>query len=54
MTVRQEEGDLILVPICGAYTSASATTFNGFSKANFVVWEDVKGEIPDASPAKEQ
>ena len=42
MTVRQEEGDLILVPICGAYTSASATTFNGFSKANFVIWEDVK------------
>lgn len=42
MTVRQEEGDLILVPICGAYTSASATTFNGFSKANFVVWEDAK------------
>lgn len=42
ITVRQEEGDLILVPICGAYTSASATTFNGFSKANFVVWEDVK------------
>lgn len=42
MTVRQEEGDLILVPICGAYTSASATTFNGFSKANFVVCEDVK------------
>lgn len=42
MTVRQEEGDLILVPICGAYTSASATTFNGFSKANFVVWEEVK------------
>lgn len=54
MTVRQEEGDLILVPICGAYTSASATTFNGFSKANFVVWGDVKGEIPEASPAKEQ
>lgn len=54
MTVRQEEGDLILVPICGAYTSASATTFNGFSKANFVVWEDVKGEVPSASPAKEQ
>ncbi len=42
MTVRQEEGDLILVPICGAYTSASATTFNGFSKAKFIVWEDVK------------
>ncbi len=47
MTVRQEEGDLILVPICGAYTSASATTFNGFSKANFVVWEDVKNEIAE-------
>lgn len=45
MTVRQEEGDLILVPICGAYTSASATTFNGFSKANFVVWEDVKENL---------
>lgn len=45
MTVRQEEGDLILVPICGAYTSASATTFNGFSKANFVVWEDVKDTL---------
>ncbi len=45
MTVRQNEGDLLLVPICGAYTSASATTFNGFSKANFVVWEDVKAEV---------
>ena len=45
MTVRQEEGDLILVPICGAYTSASATTFNGFSKANFVVWEHVNETI---------
>lgn len=45
MTVRQEEGDLILVPICGAYTSASATTFNGFSKAKFVVWEDVKENL---------
>ena len=35
-------GDLILVPACGAYTSASSTTFNGFSKAQFVIWEDVK------------
>ena len=40
LTVRQEVGDLLLVPSCGAYTSASATTFNGFSKANFIVWED--------------
>ena len=27
------------------YTSASATTFNGFSKAEFVVWERVKDSI---------
>ncbi len=32
--------DLILVPNCGAYTSASATTFNGFAKAPVVIWED--------------
>lgn len=41
MTVPLEVGDLLLVPSCGAYTSASATTFNGFSKAQFVVWEDI-------------
>lgn len=33
--------DVILVPNCGAYTSASATVFNGFSKARRVVWEEV-------------
>lgn len=33
--------DLILVPNCGAYTSASATVFNGFSKAQRIIWEDV-------------
>lgn len=33
--------DLILVPACGAYTSASATVFNGFAKAKFVIWEEV-------------
>ena len=38
MTAPLEVGDLLLVPSCGAYTSASATTFNGFSKARFVVW----------------
>ena len=42
MTVPLEVGDLLLVPSCGAYTSASATTFNGFSRARFVIWEDVK------------
>ena len=45
MTVPLEVGDLLLVPSCGAYTSASATTFNGFSKAEFVVWERVKDSI---------
>lgn len=42
MTAPLEIGDLLLVPACGAYTSASATTFNGFSRARFVIWEDVK------------
>jgi len=34
--------DLILVPNCGAYTSASATVFNGFAKTPIVIWEDVE------------
>lgn len=33
-------GDLVLVPDCGAYTSASATTFNGFAKAEELYWEE--------------
>ncbi len=41
--------DLILVPNCGAYTSASATTFNGFGKAPIVVWEEVRTAL--AGPA---
>lgn len=45
MTAPLEVGDLLLVPACGAYTSASATTFNGFSKARFVVWEQVQDEV---------
>ena len=40
-TVPMEIGDLILVPNCGAYTSASATVFNGFAKTQIVVWEEV-------------
>ncbi|WP_425059592.1 Lysine/ornithine decarboxylase [Sporomusa carbonis] len=40
-TVPLEIGDLILVPNCGAYTSASATVFNGFAKTPIVVWEEV-------------
>lgn len=40
MTVPLVMGDLLLVPACGAYTSASATTFNGFDKAKVVIWEE--------------
>jgi len=35
-------GDILLVPACGAYTSASATNFNGFSTAKYVVWEQLQ------------
>lgn len=45
MTVPLEVGDLLLVPSCGAYTSASATTFNGFGKAKFIIWEDIQQEM---------
>lgn len=48
LTVPLEVGDLLLVPSCGAYTSASATTFNGFGKAKFVIWERVKTEVEPA------
>ena len=49
LTVPLEVGDLLLVPSCGAYTSASATTFNGFDKAKFVIWERVKAEVEPAT-----
>ena len=45
MTVPLEVGDLLLVPACGAYSSASATVFNGFRKTQIVIWEDVKVEF---------
>ena len=45
MTVPLQVGDILLVPACGAYTSASATGFNGFSVAKYVVWEQVKNLI---------
>ena len=48
LTVPLEVGDLLLVPSCGASTSASATTFNGFGKAKFVIWERVKAEVEPA------
>ncbi|MFR4383953.1 MAG: type III PLP-dependent enzyme, partial [Phascolarctobacterium sp.] len=40
MTVPLAMGDLLLVPACGAYTSASATNFNGFDKAKVIIWEE--------------
>lgn len=40
LTVPLELDDLILVPNCGAYTSASATVFNGFAKTPIIVWEE--------------
>lgn len=43
-----EVDDLVMVPICGAYTSASATTFNGFALAKPIIWEDVKDALPSA------
>ena len=45
LTEPLDVGDLLLVPVCGAYTSASATTFNGFKKARTVVWEEVRKEL---------
>ena len=44
-TVVLDVDDLLLVPNCGAYTSASATVFNGFAKASYIVWEDVAATI---------
>lgn len=46
-----EMDDIILVPNCGAYTSASSTVFNGFSKTQIIVWEDVQGEIINGTVA---
>ncbi|WP_346355172.1 type III PLP-dependent enzyme [Azotosporobacter soli] len=37
--------DLIYVPNCGAYTSASATTFNGFAKTQILAWEEIKDSL---------
>ena len=35
-------GDILVVPNCGAYTSASASEFNGFAKAEIIALEDFK------------
>lgn len=47
ITVPLAIDDIILVPNCGAYTSASATVFNGFAKARIVVWEDELAAMPE-------
>ena len=48
VTVPLSIDDLILVPACGAYTSASATVFNGFAKAQFVIWEEIQKQLRNA------
>ena len=40
MLPRHSIGDLMLIPNCGSYTTASATTFNGFAFAQTVYRED--------------
>ena len=47
LTAALEIDDLILVHNCGAYSSASATTFNGFAKASIVVWEKICEEMAE-------
>lgn len=42
MTVPLAVDDILLVPACGAYTSASATEFNGFFKTQQIIWEEVR------------
>ena len=44
-TVQLDVNDLILVPNIGSYSSASATTFNGFAKARAVLWEEVRNGV---------
>ena len=46
LTVPLEMNELLLVPDCGAYTSASATSFNGFPKTRRLVWEEVSKSLP--------
>lgn len=52
LTVPLDMDDILLVPNCGSYTSASATVFNGFAKTSRVIWEDIRQEIELASSKK--
>ncbi|MCL5290309.1 MAG: type III PLP-dependent enzyme [Bacillota bacterium] len=44
-TVSLEMDEVVLVPNCGAYSSASSTTFNGFAKAEVLIWEEVQQKL---------
>ena len=44
-TPRLEMNDVLLFPITGAYTAASASSFNGFKLAKSVCWEDIENTI---------
>lgn len=46
MTVPLEMNEVLLVPDCGAYTSASSTVFNGFERTRRLVWEEVSKSLP--------
>jgi len=50
-TVPLAVDDLLFVPNCGAYTSASATVFNGFAKAPIIIWEEAAAELTAAQTA---
>ncbi len=51
LTVPLAVDDLLLVPGCGAYTSASATVFNGFAKAPIILWEEAAAQLGAGEPA---
>ena len=59
MMPKLEIGDMLLVPECGSYTTASATTFNGFAFATQIYFEDeaiseernVRNELSDVASA---
>ena len=54
MAPRLQVGDRIMVPNCGAYTNAAATTFNGFEKAQIVVWEQEAAELSNSMDIEEK
>ncbi|MGL6015977.1 MAG: type III PLP-dependent enzyme [Selenomonadaceae bacterium] len=53
LTTAMEIGDYILVPNFGAYTVASATTFNGFEIPQIIVWEEIKEVVEEEIQSEE-